>query len=926
MSRDLNSLESELGLSLAEVGIEEVALQNHPCFSMAPLGGIEGLNLSNLRLGTIPKSIARLKSLKVLRLHGNLLTELPPWLAELNSLRRLYLADNMLQELPVVIPQMTNLEVLALNLNDLQNLDPAIAQLKNLRKLGLSGNRLSELPASIATLHGLQSLFLGSNQLKQVPPWIINLAGLEELTLARNHISHLPKDFHKLSSLVYLGLQETHMRTFPSQLLALRSLCKLDLSGIPFTELPSGIGQLCNLVSLDLNGTQIDRLPADFIQLQKLKHLNLSSLRLPDIPSSIFRLKNLEDLNLSGTRVRAISKDIASLTNLNSLDLSGMGLTSVPPEVFRLPSLKRLNLVGNRLRELPWQVTQCPLEIFWTPHGQTGGLFVGGNPLESPPPEIVHSGMEAVQSYFQSLQGRHKPIDEVKVLLVGDGGAGKTSLVKRLLGREFDEHESQTHGINIEDFTILSRGKRLKVHFWDFGGQEIMHATHQFFLSKRSAYLLVLDGRKDEKTEYWLKHIEAFGGDSPILIILNKVDQNASFDVNRRFLAEKYPSIKGFLRVSCRTGEGIRDLLEALSRTLVRIEHTKTHWALSWFNVKQRLESMEEDFISYSRYQEICIEQGIEEVVIQTTLVDFLHDLGVVLHFRDLPLKDTNVINPRWVTDGVYRIVNSKEVASLGGVLHLDLLQDILDPHIHPPDRHNFIIELMKKFELCYALDRENVLLPGLLPVEEPDAKFSSDRPARFVIDYDFLPKSIMPRFIVRMHEDIDQGYRWRTGVILYNRQLDTRALIRTDEVERRIAITVVGIQRRDYLGIILFSFRKINESFEKLAFTEKIPMPDAPDVTVSYSHLVLLESRGIRSFIPDGSEREYDVQELLGWIKPQRKTEDEILEILQALREKGDSEETLLEKANRSVLLQPNFFGLGVNINELIKRMSKRR
>ncbi|MBT4627428.1 MAG: hypothetical protein HOC63_12145, partial [Rhodospirillales bacterium] len=66
-----------------------------------------------------------------------------------------------------------------------------------------------------------------------------------------------------------------------------------------------------------------------------------------------------------------------------------------------------------------------------------------------------------------------------------------------------------------------------------------MHATHQFFLSHRSLYILVLDGRRDEKTEYWLKNIESFGGNSPILIVMNKIDQNPSFELNQRFLKEK---------------------------------------------------------------------------------------------------------------------------------------------------------------------------------------------------------------------------------------------------------------------------------------------------------------------------------------------------------------------------------------------------
>jgi hypothetical protein len=109
-----------------------------------------------------------------------------------------------------------------------------------------------------------------------------------------------------------------------------------------------------------------------------------------------------------------------------------------------------------------------------------------------------------------------------------------------------------------------------------------------------------------------------------------------------------------------------------------------------------------------------------------------------VLHFDDLPLRDTNVINPRWVTEGVYRIINSPAVSLAGGVLHLTDLNHILDPSRHPPEKHNFLVELMKKFELCYSLDSNTILLPILLPVEEPPLTAASD-PSRFLIDYDFL-------------------------------------------------------------------------------------------------------------------------------------------------------------------------------------------
>lgn len=54
-----------------------------------------------------------------------------------------------------------------------------------------------------------------------------------------------------------------------------------------------------------------------------------------------------------------------------------------------------------------------------------------------------------------------------------------------------------------------------------------MHATHQFFLTKRSLYLLVLDARSSEeqnRLEYWLKIIGSFGGESPVIVVGNKLD------------------------------------------------------------------------------------------------------------------------------------------------------------------------------------------------------------------------------------------------------------------------------------------------------------------------------------------------------------------------------------------------------------------
>ena len=133
---------------------------------------------------------------------------------------------------------------------------------------------------------------------------------------------------------------------------------------------------------------------------------------------------------------------------------------------------------------------------------------------------------------------------------------------------------------------IKVENKEINANFWDFGGQEIMHSTHQFFLSKRSLYILVLDSRKDERTEYWLKHIQSFGGNSPVLIVINKIDENPSFDLNRNFLQKKYTFIKGFYRVSCIENRGIDDFKEKLGDQLIKVDHIQNEWSNNWFNMR----------------------------------------------------------------------------------------------------------------------------------------------------------------------------------------------------------------------------------------------------------------------------------------------------------------------------------------------------
>jgi len=441
------------------------------------------------------------------------------------------------------------------------------------------------------------------------------------------------------------------------------------------------------------------------------------------------------------------------------------------------------------------------------------------------PPEIVAQGQEAIDIWL--AQNDKIQVNETKVLFVGEGASGKTSLIKQLLEKQFDTNEPQTRGIDITDLKVNVNNTDITLHLWDFGGQEYMHATHQFFLSKRSLYVLVLDGRIDEKKYYWLRLIEAFGGESPIVVVMNKIDKNRAFDLNRSELLRKFPHIAGFFRLSCANRQGISEFLTGISQIAERLEMVKTLWSRSWFNIRNKLSAVTQSYISYPEFLSICTEENETDEHAQNVLLNYLDNLGILLHFSEFDLHDTHILNPHWVTNAVYRIINYTPTELNYGKMQMTWLRDIFSKKTetdfdYPDDKQRFIVSLMKRFELCFALDSETVLIPDLFTVREPDIELDRLKALKIIIQYeDFLPKSVMPRLVVKMQKHIDTY--WRTGIIFKNPNNETRAIIFADEEKYKLSIFIEGEFKRDYYTILRNNIYEISDSYNT-AWIEQIP------------------------------------------------------------------------------------------------------
>ncbi len=279
----------------------------------------------------------------------------------------------------------------------------------------------------------------------------------------------------------------------------------LNLSGLGLKEVPPEIGQLSSLQLLDLGGNQLTTVSDSLSQLIRLQQLWLHLNQLATMPDSIGRLSTLNELSLTSNQLTTLPESLGQLGALRNIYLDDNRLVRLPKSFGRLNNLKVLILHNNPALKLPESVL---------------GRRTSDADEAAKPADIL--------AYYFATRQAARPLLEAKLILVGRGGVGKSSLVDRLVHNTFDSKKTQTDGIAITEWQVkLNRKETARLNIWDFGGQEIMHSTHQFFLTERSLYLVVLNGREgfeDEDAEYWLKLVASFGKGSPAIVVQDQDD------------------------------------------------------------------------------------------------------------------------------------------------------------------------------------------------------------------------------------------------------------------------------------------------------------------------------------------------------------------------------------------------------------------
>jgi internalin A len=576
---------------------------------------------------------------------------------------------------------------------------------------------------------------------------------------------------------------------------------ELNLSHMNLWELPPEIGNLTNLTSLHISENHLNVLPESIGNLTNLTSLDLSFHQINVLPESIGNLTNLISLDLRNNKLNVLPESIGNLTNLISLDLRNNKLNTLPESIGSLTNLTSLDIRNNSFIQIP--------------------------------PEIVQKGGLAVRDYYrQRVEENTDYIYEAKLLIIGEGGAGKTSLAKKLIDSNYnlklegsDNPEKSTEGIDVLrlNFQHLS-GNSFRINIWDFGGQEIYHATHQFFLTKRSLYLLVADTRQDNTDfNFWLEVVELLSEASPTLIVKNE-KQDRPCQVNENQLRGRFPSLEKILPTNLASNRGLPEILTAAQHYISQLPHIGQPLPKTWVRVRAAVEANACNYIPQSKFLDLCDTYGFKRHEDKLQLSSYLHDLGVCLHFQDDPiLKNWIILKPEWGTTAVYTVLDTPKVQqALGCFTHDDLAQIWADDKY--TDMCDELLQLMMRFKLCYEIPHRprTYIAPQLLSPNEPEYAWNDADNLILRYHYDFMPKGMLTRFTVEMHRLIDSDLVWKEGIILIEE--NARAEVIETYSKNEIRIRVSGFPKKDLLTRIRHEFNKIHNSYEKLRYRELIP------------------------------------------------------------------------------------------------------
>ena len=461
--------------------------------------------------------------------------------------------------------------------------------------------------------------------------------------------------------------------------------------------------------------------------------------------------------------------------------------------------------------------------IFEQTKPKSEGIFDQSGKYPEKSPEVI-------------LEEKDELLDtEVKVLLLGNGGVGKSCLIQRLVHNRFETHWHSTHAISLEQYpNTWSEGSGdnlvdpYVLNLWDFSGQDIYHATHRLFMQSNAVYLLLWD-HKTENTQatyrfeqgeerwhrnhslhYWLSYARSLGKDSPVIVVQTKIGQDGKqsgytaeiqIDFYNQFSHLDFHYIES--AEDNWNQNGYTELLDKIREAIKKIKSTVSI-PTNWVKIRQRIRELQrakEKSLELMEFYQLA--EAVEE---PTDVLQWLSQSGVVFYKEGL-FNDEIILDQAWAIEPIYTLFDREgfyyeALSARKGEFSGKDLAKIWNKNSEA--EQELFVSFMLSCELCFETtpkDKERYhtpflertfIAPQLLPPKGDSVKmfleltWKDNESLYFRFEHEFLHYGVIQSLLVRLKDLAKNDAIWKTGVLLeekgqvvqveaYNQRVDIR-------------------------------------------------------------------------------------------------------------------------------------------------------
>ncbi len=489
---------------------------------------------------------------------------------------------------------------------------------------------------------------------------------------------------------------------------------------------------------------------------------------------------------------------------------------------------------------------------------------------------------------------------DCKVIFLGDGGSGKTYTIKRFMANGKQEQTNSqyytlmTQDVEKSDYFVQNGNNTIALHFWDFGGQVLMHSLHNCFLTKQAVYVVTVSTRvssTQQRAYYWLRKITAFAPEAPIMLFVNCWENdNGMRSIDECRLKSEFISIQKIVYCSAKYASEV-EFRETIMDSIIYIASKSYFLNIqipeSWKNVSKAIQSFDMAYLTKGQFRAICDKYGIENDQ-DSSLLTWLNNLGICFSYlRDIngekELMDYKLLVPAWLTNAFLAIAAEGMAFAIEGKIPVSGVEQILRSSapntiegsyyrrtapdlIYTSAECAYIIDIAESFGRCYRINENTLFFPALCATNTPIEAFVTPTDYQSLVEYhftyDYLPESVIHMLMVRLsRKDFVPTYTWLSGMVI--RKGDYKAVISLLDYSNILSIRICsrqGASAKELFSIVRDEIIAVNSNLSLQAYESIVDGSD----TFPLAFIANTYANGIEYVFGHYSGRKIELEKLL--------------------------------------------------------------